>query len=441
MPVRIAVFGAGGKMGNAIVRAVAAEAKDATLAVAVERADFPYLAADAAQLAGLPPAGVRVAAERPAPGRRRRLDRLLRAGGHRGQRRGGRGRRRRHGHRHHRACAADKDTIAAASKRIPIVQAPNMSVGVNVMLKLVADAARLLGPGYDIEIVETHHRAKRDAPSGTALRLGEAAAEGSGRDFATSARYERHGDIGPRADHEIGIQTLRGGDVFGDHTVFFLGQGDRVEITHRASSRDTFARGAVRAALWLAGKGAGSSTCATCSGSSSGERETMVRNGPSAAAPAKPSIRARPCSTPTRPRRWSSCWSTRKPRPSRRRRPRARTSPRPRGWSPSAWRRGGRLVFVGVGTAGRIAALEAAECVPLFGLPPSLVVSVLAGGPQAMARTVEVSQDSRREAEQRMRKAAVGPADIVCAVADAAPSSFSSPRSSTRAFAAPRSCS
>jgi 4-hydroxy-tetrahydrodipicolinate reductase len=153
--------------------------------------------------------------------------------------------------------AADKEQIAAAAKSIPIVFAPNFSVGVNVMLKLVADAARTLGPAYDIEIVETHHRAKRDAPSGTALRLAEAVAEASGRDLATTARFERHGDIGPRSDTEIGIQTLRGGDVAGDHTVHFLGQGDRIEITHRASSRDTLANGAVRAALWLAGKPTG----------------------------------------------------------------------------------------------------------------------------------------------------------------------------------------
>jgi 4-hydroxy-tetrahydrodipicolinate reductase len=121
----------------------------------------------------------------------------------------------------------------------------------------VADAARALGPGYDIEIVETHHRAKRDAPSGTALRLAEAVAEATGRDLGKTARYERHGDIGPRTDQEIGMQTLRGGDVVGDHTVFFFGQGDRIEITHRASSRETFARGAVRAALWLHGRPAG----------------------------------------------------------------------------------------------------------------------------------------------------------------------------------------
>jgi 4-hydroxy-tetrahydrodipicolinate reductase len=152
---------------------------------------------------------------------------------------------------------ADKDKIAAAAKKIPVVLTPNMSMGMNVLLKLVAEAARKLGPAYDIEIVETHHRAKRDAPSGTALRIAEAVAEASGRDLASTARYERHGDIGPRPAAEIGVQTLRGGDVFGDHTVHFLGQGDRIEITHRASSRDTFALGAVRAALWLSGKPAG----------------------------------------------------------------------------------------------------------------------------------------------------------------------------------------
>jgi 4-hydroxy-tetrahydrodipicolinate reductase len=256
MSVRIAVFGAGGKMGKAIVRAVV-EAKDATLVAAVERPDFPYLAADAAQLAGLPAAGVRFVAERPGPGKAdvwidfslpavtlANVEAARAAGaamviGTTG------------------LSAADKETIAAAAKTIPVVQAPNMSVGVSVLLELVAEAARVLGPSYDIEIVETHHRAKRDAPSGTALRLGEAAAEGRGRAFATAARFARHGDIGPRPDGEIGMQTLRGGDVVGDHTVFFLGQGDRIELTHRASSRDTFAQGAVRAALWLSGKGPG----------------------------------------------------------------------------------------------------------------------------------------------------------------------------------------
>jgi 4-hydroxy-tetrahydrodipicolinate reductase len=256
MAVRIAVFGAGGRVGKAIVRAVALT-QEATLAAAIERPDFPYLAADATQLAGLLPSGVRLGEARPGQGAAdvwidfsapaatvANVEAAAKAGaamviGTTG------------------LTAADQEKIAAAAKHIPIVLAPNMSVGVNVLLKLVADAARLLGKSYDIEIVETHHRAKRDAPSGTALRLGEAAAEGSGRDFSAAARYARHGDIGPRTDTEIGLQALRGGDVVGDHTVFFLGQGDRIEITHRASSRDTFAQGAVRAALWLAGKPAG----------------------------------------------------------------------------------------------------------------------------------------------------------------------------------------
>jgi len=256
MAVRIAVFGAGGKMGHAILRAIA-DAEGAALAAAVERSDYPYLAADASQMAGLSASGVRVVDQRPAKGAAdvwidfsvpaatvANVNAAAAAGaaiviGTTG------------------LSAADKAEIATAAKTIPVVLAPNMSVGVNVMLKLVAEAARMLGAAYDVELVETHHRLKRDAPSGTALRLAEAVAEASGRDLATTARYERHGDIGPRTAAEIGIQTLRGGDVFGDHTVFFLGQGDRIEITHRASSRDTFARGAVRAALWLSGKPAG----------------------------------------------------------------------------------------------------------------------------------------------------------------------------------------
>jgi 4-hydroxy-tetrahydrodipicolinate reductase len=153
--------------------------------------------------------------------------------------------------------ADQKAAIERAAKKVPVVFAANYSIGINVMLKLVADAAQTLGPAYDIEVVETHHRAKRDAPSGTALRLAEALAEATGRDLSKDARYERHGEIGPRPATQIGLQTLRGGDVVGDHTVHFMGIGDRVEITHRASSRDTFAQGAVRAALWLAGRKAG----------------------------------------------------------------------------------------------------------------------------------------------------------------------------------------
>ncbi len=147
--------------------------------------------------------------------------------------------------------------IRDASAKVPIVFAPNMSLGMNVMFKIVADVARALGPGYDVEIVEAHHRLKKDAPSGTALRLGQILAEATKHRLEEVGVYSRHGDIGPRTPSEIGIQTVRAGDIVGDHTVIFGGLGERLEITHRASSRDTFARGALRAAQWLAGKAPG----------------------------------------------------------------------------------------------------------------------------------------------------------------------------------------
>jgi 4-hydroxy-tetrahydrodipicolinate reductase len=132
-----------------------------------------------------------------------------------------------------------------------------MSLGMNVMFKIVADVARALGAGYDLEIVEAHHRLKKDAPSGTAVRLGQILAEATKHRLEEVGVYARHGDVGPRTPNEIGIQTVRAGDIVGDHTVLFGGLGERLEITHRASSRDTFARGALRAAQWLAGKSPG----------------------------------------------------------------------------------------------------------------------------------------------------------------------------------------
>jgi 4-hydroxy-tetrahydrodipicolinate reductase len=144
--------------------------------------------------------------------------------------------------------------IREASAKIPVVFAPNMSLGMNVMFKIAADVARALGAGYDIEIIEAHHRLKKDAPSGTALRLGQILAEATKHRLEEVGVYTRQGDIGPRTPNEIGIQTIRAGDIVGDHTVLFGGLGERLEITHRASSRDTFARGALRAAQWLSGK-------------------------------------------------------------------------------------------------------------------------------------------------------------------------------------------
>jgi 4-hydroxy-tetrahydrodipicolinate reductase len=150
-----------------------------------------------------------------------------------------------------------KARVAAAARRIPVVLAPNMSVGVTVLFDLVRQAARVLGDGYDVEIVELHHKKKRDAPSGTAVRLGEVAAEALGRDPEEALAYARHGIVGERPPWQIGVQTLRGGDVVGEHTVYFCGEGERLELTHRATSRDQFARGAIRAALWIAGRPAG----------------------------------------------------------------------------------------------------------------------------------------------------------------------------------------
>jgi 4-hydroxy-tetrahydrodipicolinate reductase len=251
---RIAILGAAGRMGRALVRAVAAAAPAAALASAVERAGHPSLGQDAGIVAGGGAAGVTVAAGLPAAGAADvwidftvpdATVAAAQAGAAAGAALviGTTG-----------LSAAARATVARAAEKVAVVLAPNFSVGVNVMLKLVADAARALGPAYDVEIVEAHHRAKRDAPSGTALRLAEALAGATGRDLAAAARYARHGEVGPRPPTEIGIQAVRGGDVVGDHTVFFLGDGDRIEITHRATSRDSFAHGAVRAALWLRGR-------------------------------------------------------------------------------------------------------------------------------------------------------------------------------------------
>ena len=150
-----------------------------------------------------------------------------------------------------------KAKIEAAAKTTAIVFAPNMSVGVTLLLDLVEQAAKVLNDGYDIEIVEMHHRHKVDAPSGTALRLGEAAAAGLGQDLKDCAIYAREGVTGEREAGKIGFATLRGGDVVGDHTVVFAGIGERVEITHKASSRATFSLGALRASKFLANKKTG----------------------------------------------------------------------------------------------------------------------------------------------------------------------------------------
>ena len=149
---------------------------------------------------------------------------------------------------------AQKAEIAEIAKDTAIVMAPNMSVGVNVTLKLLQMAAKALATGYDIEIIEAHHRHKVDAPSGTALKMGEVIAEAIGRDLKDCAVYERYGHTGERDPSTIGFSTIRGGDIVGDHTVLFAGTGERIEVTHKSSSRATYAQGSLRAVRFLAGQ-------------------------------------------------------------------------------------------------------------------------------------------------------------------------------------------
>ncbi len=153
--------------------------------------------------------------------------------------------------------AAQVKELEAAAKHGPLFWAPNMSVGVNSLLQILPKLVEILGPAYDLEIMEIHHNKKADSPSGTALKLGQALAAARGQELDDVKRCCREGIIGPRTKPEIGVQALRGGDVVGDHTVYFFGPGERIEVTHRAHSRETFAQGALRAARWLRSQPAG----------------------------------------------------------------------------------------------------------------------------------------------------------------------------------------
>jgi 4-hydroxy-tetrahydrodipicolinate reductase len=254
---RIAILGAAGRMGRALIQTLPAEPQ-ARLAAALDRAGNPELGRDAAVLAGLPESGVPLAADLAAAlpgvdvvidftrpdGTMAALQQCLQSRkalviGTTG------------------LSAEQKAAIADAARSIPVCFSANYSVGVNLCLRLLQIAAQTLGEAYDVEIVEAHHRHKVDAPSGTALRMGEAVAEALGRKLDQVAVYGREGETGPRDGQTIGFATVRGGDVVGDHTVMFLGEGERVEISHKASSRSNFARGALRAAVWLAGQPAG----------------------------------------------------------------------------------------------------------------------------------------------------------------------------------------
>ena len=254
--VRIGIAGASGRMGQALIDATLA-APDLTLTVALDVAQSAMAGADAGARSGRR-TGVIVSADVDAV--LSQCDVLIDFTRPEGTL------------AHAAACARDgvrlvagttgfsagqKAELAAFAQRTAIVFAPNMSVGVNVLLKLVERAAAQLGPAYDIEIVEMHHKHKVDAPSGTALGLGEAAARGAGVALATHAVYAREGVTGPRKAGTIGFATLRGGDVVGEHTVVFAGAGERVELTHRATSRATFAEGALRAARFVADRAPG----------------------------------------------------------------------------------------------------------------------------------------------------------------------------------------
>jgi 4-hydroxy-tetrahydrodipicolinate reductase len=254
---RIAITGAAGRMGRSLIEACdQMEGLDVT--VALEHPESSLLGSDAGELAGLGKLGILVGGDinaviddfdvlidftRPEP----TLANLAAC--------------RQAGRRMIIGTTGfsedQKAEIAAASRDIAVVFAPNMSVGVNLCLKLLDTAARVLGDAVDIEVIEAHHRHKVDAPSGTALRMGEVVAEALGRELKDCAVYGREGHTGERDRNTIGFETIRAGDIVGDHTVLFAGTGERVEITHKASSRMTFANGAVRAAGWIMEQGTG----------------------------------------------------------------------------------------------------------------------------------------------------------------------------------------
>ena len=252
--VRAIVAGAAGRMGGRIIHMIR-QSKDVELGAAFERPEHPSVHQDAGQVAGLGNLGIQVAGSlEEVAGRGEVLIDFT----------------------HPEATVANLRTAAAAglavvigttgiagkmleevkglAKGVRCVMSPNMSVGVNVMFRIAGEMAKILGKDYDMEILEVHHRFKKDAPSGTAMRLAQILAASTERNLDEVAVYERKGMIGERTDKEIGIQTWRAGDITGEHTVMFGGIGERLELIHRAHNRDNFARGAVKAAAWVVGQ-------------------------------------------------------------------------------------------------------------------------------------------------------------------------------------------
>lgn len=255
-PLRIAIAGASGRMGRMLIEAVL-NAPDCELAGALDISGNPALGMDAGAFLGRS-TGVIITSDVAAGlARAQVLIDFTRPEGTLA---------------HLRVCQqlgvkmvigttgfgdADKAQLAQAAQSLAMVMAPNMSVGVNVTLRLLQMAAKALSTGYDIEVIEAHHRHKVDAPSGTALKMGEVIAEALGRDLKDCAVYAREGHTGERDPSSIGFATIRGGDIVGDHTVMFAGTGERVEITHRSGSRSNYAQGSLRAARYLADRSSG----------------------------------------------------------------------------------------------------------------------------------------------------------------------------------------
>jgi len=254
--MKLAIAGSGGRMGRALIEMILGS-RDLALASALEAPGSPLLGRDAGDLVGRP-CGIKVASDYAAgiagadclvdftrpDGTIAHLEQCAKRGvrmviGTTG------------------FSAQQRERIAEAAQKIAIVLAPNMAAGVNLAFKLAETAARTLGEGYDVEIVEAHHRHKIDAPSGTALKFGEIVAGALGRDLARSAVHGRKGDVGERPPHSIAFHSIRGGDIVGEHTVMFVGEGERLEITVRSTNRSTYAAGALRAARFLEKKDRG----------------------------------------------------------------------------------------------------------------------------------------------------------------------------------------
>lgn len=255
--IKAVVTGAGGRMGKRLV-ALLRESAEFQVVGAVERKDHVDLGRDAGEVAGVGPSGVPIvdALAKALPDAQVVLDFTAPAAA-----------------MQHLEVAsrsgvamvlgttglteADLRKAKDLCARIPCVQSPNMSVGVNVLYGVLAQVARTLGEGYDIEVIEAHHHFKKDAPSGTADRMAKVLAEALGRDLKQVGVYGRHGLVGERKQTEIGVHAIRAGDIVGEHTILFGGMGERIEIIHRAHSRDNFAHGALRAAGWVVGKAPG----------------------------------------------------------------------------------------------------------------------------------------------------------------------------------------